>query len=148
MKTSTIARLFTLVIVALAVNAAVAGAVTVKYIIGNGGTMSWNHSTGDDCGCPNEGGGCKIEITMSVAKLNDNGNGTWHVEGTAQKGLYDITFPEVLQHPFANLGGYVFGSGFFTVNDGDFQGVPGGTRINLSGVQTDAAGNFVADVPR
>ncbi|HVZ40496.1 MAG TPA: hypothetical protein VHI13_14550 [Candidatus Kapabacteria bacterium] len=146
MKTSTIIRLFALVVMAITVNAAVAGAVTVKYTIGDGGSLSWNHSTDENCGCPFDGGGCKIEITMSIVRLTDNGNGTWHVSGTAQKGLYDITFPQVLQRPITSLAGYTFGSGYFTVNEGDFPGVPGGTKINLAGVQTDAAGNFQADV--
>ncbi|HVZ40498.1 MAG TPA: hypothetical protein VHI13_14560 [Candidatus Kapabacteria bacterium] len=148
MKTSTIIRLFALAIMAVTVNAAVAHAATVKYIIGGGGTMQWNHSTGDDCGCPSEGSGCVIEVTVGQAIVRDNGNGTWHVEGTAQQGLYNITFPQVLQQPFSNFANYTFLAGYFVVNDGDFPGVPGGTKINLGGVRTDLRGYFIADVQK
>ncbi|HVZ40495.1 MAG TPA: hypothetical protein VHI13_14545 [Candidatus Kapabacteria bacterium] len=147
MKTPTILRLCALAFLAAAVNFSTAHATKVVYTIGDGGSLSWNHSTDESCGCPFDGGGCKITITMDIARLSDNGNGTWHVEGAAQQGLYDITSPILFQKPFANLGNYTFANGYFLTNE-SFPNVPAGTRVNLNGVRTDAAGRFIADVAK
>jgi len=121
-------------------------AAKVVYTIGDGGTLSWNGSTGDFCSCSDGGSGCKMTITTNAIAIRDNGN-TWHVDGIAEAGLFDITEPQIYQQAF-NVGNYIFPSGYFVVNTDEFQGVPFGTRINLAGTRTNADGSFSADVPK
>ncbi len=118
--------------------------VSVEYTIGNGGTMSWNGSTGDDCGCPSTGGGCVIKVTIDDTKIADKGT-YWEVSGQATTGMYDITQPIRYQHGFGVGAGYTFAPGFFEVKQGEFPGVPPG-RFSLEGVVTSEGGWFVARV--
>jgi hypothetical protein len=135
-------KILMLVAVALAANVLFAHAAKVEYTIGNGGTLSWNNSTGDDCGCPFNGGGCIIKVTVESTRIISAGD-YWEVSGVATTGLFDITAPIIYQQAF-NATNYLFAPGFFEVQEGQFPGVPGGTRINLGGTTTDATGFFRA----
>ncbi len=129
---------------ALVMSSLAANAATVKYIIGDGGTMSWNGATNDYCGCPFSGSGCKIEITVEQTKIADMGS-YWEVSGQASTGLYDITQPIRYQQGFGVGAGYTFAAGFFEVRQGEFPGVPP-QRFSLEGVTTSEGGWFVARV--
>ncbi len=129
---------------ALVMSSLAANAATVKYIIGDGGTMSWNNSTGDNCGCPFTGAGCKIEITVSQMQISDKGS-YWEVTGQATTGMYDITRPIRYQQGFGVGAGYTFAPGFFEVKQGEFPGVPPG-RFSLEGAVTSEGGWFVTQI--
>lgn len=140
-------RSLCLVFIAMHALASVVGsAATTKYIIGDGGSLGWNHFTGDACGCPWDTGGCKIEVTQNSIRVIDLGE-SWHVSGFAVTGLFDITSPELYQQNFSTTN-YTYASGFFEVDAGELPNIPAGTRINLAGVTTDATGYFSAVVPK
>jgi hypothetical protein len=139
-------KILMLVTVALVANALLAHAVTTTYTIGDGGSLSWNHSTGESCGCPFDGSGCKITVTVQSTYIVSAGD-FWEVTGVATTGLFDITFPVIHKQTFRATN-YLFAAGFIEVREGEFPGVPGGTRINLAGTTTDATGFFRALVPK
>jgi hypothetical protein len=118
------------------------------YTIGNGGNFKWNGNTGDNCGCPDSGGNCTV--SNSVAQLNVQDHGaTWFVSGVLDLNHADITLGDgsIFAKDMA-LGRYTFPSGYFETLEGEFQNIPGGTRINLAGVTTDDAGRFAAEVQK
>ncbi len=124
--------------------AANASSITVKYVMGDGGTLAWNGSTGEECTCPYTGTGCIIEITIVIRVMADKDT-YWEVSGQATRGLYNITQPIRYQHGFGVGAGYTFGVGFFEVKQDEFPGVPPG-RFSLEGVTTSEDGLFVAQI--
>jgi hypothetical protein len=139
------ARIIPLALVAL-INFTMLQAKT--YTIGDGGQSKWNGKTGDDCGCPDAGNNCKVSNSIAVFNLEDHIS-HWVVSGVLDGNQADITFDDgTIYTQNIAFGNYTFPSGYFEVQDGEFPGVPGGTRINLAGVVTDAGGRFVAQIKK
>jgi len=118
------------------------------YTIGDGGQSKWNGKTGDDCGCPDAGNNCKVSNSIALHNLEDHIS-HWVVSGTLDRNHADISLDDgTVYAQEISLGNYTFPSGYFEVLEGEFPGIPGGTRINLAGVVTDAGGKFTAQVPK
>lgn len=134
-----------LVIAALIANAALLSAKT--YVIYDGGSLSWNNSTGDACDCPFSGNNCRIKNSVHISNVVDGGN-VWHVTGRLEYLQADITLSDGKPYSQAlGIAGYTFPTGWFEVLQGEFRGVPP-TRINLQGVVTRPDGSFEATVQK
>lgn len=123
-------------------------ATTIKYVIGNGGSLKWNGFHGDACDCPFEGNNCYFEETKNPSNLVRVENG-WNLYEDLETINYKIEPPSepLFYHP-VSVSEYTFPTpSKIIIEECDEWPELVNREIIISGITTDEDGKYSVFIP-